>query len=254
MRHVRRIVSAAAHGLRRKIRAVRLNHHAIQRHVHSNLMQIHGALERYRTGKRNHAVHIHIDLCALPAGRTAMHHALRQPITMGAQDIDHIAVRVADMKDDRLVQLIGQIKLTGEHILLNVPGRKIVVIIQSDFAQRHNLLLGCEPVRQNRDIGICEILRVVRMHTDGGIEHGLAFGQLDGLGAGSHIRADTHGKHLRLAHARKHILAVGVKPTIVRMGMRVKQADQRRIIRQNLFAHISRSHSRLPYRNRRSAG
>ena len=70
------------------------------------------------------------------------------------------------------------------------------------------------------------------------------------------ITADADGQHLIVAHTRKHDVPIRLKALVIEMRMRVKQAVKRRELRQRLcdiLPHISRSRSRLPCRNRRSA-
>ena len=74
-----------------------------------------------------------------------MDDAMRQPVPVRAQNFDGVAVRVADMQDDRLFQFIRQIKLALKHGLLNLSRRKIVVIIQPDLPQRLHLFLLRQP-------------------------------------------------------------------------------------------------------------
>ena len=74
-----------------------------------------------------------------------MDNAMRQPVLVCAQNFNGVAVRVADMQDDRLFQFIRQIKLALKHGLLNLSRRKIVVIIQPDLPQRLHLFFLCQP-------------------------------------------------------------------------------------------------------------
>ena len=76
VRDVARIVAPSANRLRREVRAVRLDHQTVERHIPRHLVKMNGALERHRAGEGDHAVKVHVDLRALPAGRAAVHHAL----------------------------------------------------------------------------------------------------------------------------------------------------------------------------------
>lgn len=65
--HVRRLISAAADGFGRKVRAVRLNQDAVKRHIHRGFLQFRRFLEGHRPRKADEVPQFQVLLRNLPA-------------------------------------------------------------------------------------------------------------------------------------------------------------------------------------------
>ena len=119
------------------------------------------------------------------------------------------------MDDDRTVELPRQPQLRAEHRVLDVPRRKIVVVVEADLADgsrrrsRRELL----PDNGGRRVRIAgELVRLVRMHADR--EAHLRPQPGDALRLRSLVRVARLEDHQRpldpsLARTRDHLVEIG---------------------------------------------
>ena len=106
---------------------------------------------------------------------------MRKPVLVRTQNIYGIAVRIADMKDDRLFQRIRQLQLTDKDFLLDITRRQVIVIIQTDFAQCLDLRFFRQPACERWNILLAKALCVMRMYADCGINLFIFAGKLQAL-------------------------------------------------------------------------
>ncbi len=68
-------------------------------------------------------------------------HFTAQSIPMRAQEIHAVPERLADVELNGQVQLLCQLKLAHEHALLIGLFRKIIMVIEADFAEGYGLII-----------------------------------------------------------------------------------------------------------------
>ncbi|MPM96460.1 hypothetical protein SDC9_143623 [bioreactor metagenome] len=121
-------------------------------------------------------------------------------------------------------QAQSQRHLSPEHVLLKVPGGVVVMIIQADFP--NGLDLGVEGHGlQGRQPAGGNVFRVVGMNADGGVDEGVAVGQLNTLAGGSHVAPGTeHQRNALVGQSADNGVPVGVEGPVVIMGVGVKQS------------------------------
>ena len=95
---------------------------------------------------------------------------------LSAEKVDHIPMSIPDVKNHRHIHFNGQLHLLCHHLFLHIPGRKVVVIIQPDFPQRHALFI-LQHLPQFIQIPLCGILGLMGMHTAGSKHPFMAFCQ-----------------------------------------------------------------------------
>ncbi len=100
-----------------------------------------------------------------------MHDAARHAsgARAGQQHVRRVAVRLADVQNYGLVELVGQLELTVEDLLLHVAGREVVMVVQTDFAQRDHLVRS-HPFANQPGMLVRPQRGVVRVYARGGIK------------------------------------------------------------------------------------
>ena len=155
-----------------------------------------------------------------------MHHTGGQLLTVGPQNIQHIAMSVADMEHNRHAQAARQQQLLFKHLLLNVPGRQVVVIIQPDFSYAYDALFLLPP-GQTRLAFIRPEFGLVGMKTHNAIDIFVLPGQVDDALAGRQVAAcQDAAAHPVFRHAGHYLIPILVKAFILQMAMTVKQVDR----------------------------
>ena len=137
--------------------------------------------------------------------------------------IHRVAVRLAVVDDDRQIKLLRQTKLHLQNLLLQLLPLQIVVIVQADLADGLHLFL-LRPRADARLARVVPAFRLVRMPADGGIEEIVALRQRHAGLVRPGVLARVHHKlHAVFRKRRDKLLAVGVEPRIVVVGMRIKK-------------------------------
>ena len=146
---------------------------------------------------------------------------------------------LADVQLHGDVALKGHVQLEVEHILLHVPRRQVVVVVQADLAQQ--AALGVVQIAAHSDLGIrVPAGGVVGMHADGPVEkiaaghdakhlllvaHGhqpaaLVLGAVvDRLARVGHHQCPGHA---RVQKARDHLVLVRVEARVRNVAVGVK--------------------------------
>src|ERR1019366_3026366 len=110
------------------------------------------------------------------AGET-VHYARSGPVF--PQDRHRVVPSFAGMDGDRQIYIAGKFQLLDENLTLDLSRREIVVVVQADFAECDHFRVGCK--RAQIIIGLWGYLgRVMRVHTDRGVDLSVAVGQAHG--------------------------------------------------------------------------
>ena len=91
------------------------------------------------------------------------------PAALLAQNRERVVVGLARVDDDRAPELAGEPDLRAEHGVLHVAWRKVVVVVEADFADRPRRRRRVElrPDHGGRLLGIVgELVRLVRVDAD----------------------------------------------------------------------------------------
>ena len=153
-----------------------------------------------------------------------MHHAARQPPLAGAQQLQRVAVRLADVQDHRQIQLPCRFELPQKNLLLNIPRHIVPMVIQPDFppcldaGQRSQALHLL-----HRLVGA--LFRIARMNAHRRVKiAGMGLRQLHRHAIHAHIGPDGHaGRDALLLHARDDRFPILVVPRVVQMRVRIKK-------------------------------
>ena len=173
MRYMGRLIDPdVPHRFGREVRGVGFHENPVVRYEQGAGADVFGRLERRNARETHHRSDIqHAAYLVGPAGKRMEHH--RSPLDAGFADNRHRVVKGLTRVDhDNLAQLRGQCELLGEYFLLTGAGRVVVVIVQTDLADRDISLVG----GQLLDIGqILLVLLgcVVRMDAGGAEDLGV---------------------------------------------------------------------------------
>ena len=150
-----------------------------------------------------------------------MNDAARQFFRL-VKNIQHISVRIPDMKYHRLVQRHGKIHLFLQHTFLDVPWGQIIKIIQPDFAQRDGLFFF-QHFRKPVKVIAGRVLRLMRMNAAGGEHVFVRVGKIKASPGRRQVAPYAHAaRYAIIMHAAERFLAVLVKLFIIQVAMAVK--------------------------------
>ena len=137
------------------------------------------------------------------------------------QQIHRLPVGVAVVDHDGKIQLRGQLQLLSEAQDLCGPGREVPEEIEADLAVGDHFLVLCH-LFERRVGAAVDVLHLVGVDADDGIDAGVAAGDLEGLPAvlhgGAHRDDDLHAGRLRPSD---DLVAVAVEGRHFQVGMRV---------------------------------
>src|SRR4051812_323724 len=129
-----RLVPLAAMRGRREKRAVGFDERAIHRHAARGLTELRGPREGDDARPRDVETQVEAGARQGRPAREAVQHAA-QSLRL-AQDSKRVFVGLACVDDDGEIELARQDDLHAEHLLLNVPRREVVVVVEADLADR----------------------------------------------------------------------------------------------------------------------
>ena len=141
-----------------------------------------------------------------------------------AQDPDKVIVCIALMQEDRLADPGREAELALEGLPLHDARRKIAVVVETAFADCHDL--GCQrEICKCRRTVVVEVPRMMRMNACGGKEKTVAgTSEFDSLSATSEACArDQHLHDSRRARARDHRITITVEAVVGEVDTDVDQ-------------------------------
>ena len=120
-----------------------------------------------------------------------------------------------------------QLNLFAKPLALLLGRRVIIVIIESDLAVCHHLVMFGE-APQIVVPPIADVFHLMRVNTDRGVDVRMAIGECDGGPAGREIATDRHERtHPCLTRPLDRRFAVGIVARIVQMGMGIDEHADR---------------------------
>ena len=155
-------------------------------------------------------------------------------------------MRLANVQNYGLVELVGQIELPVEYLLLYAAGGEVVMVVQTDFAQRDHLVHG-HPFADQPGMRVRPQRRVVRMYARGGVEKVVFARERKRVGRTPRAVAHDYGAaNAGLAHAGDDFSAVALKSLVVDVAMRVKQLQHGFVSCQFPYFGQYTSRARIP--------
>ena len=152
-----------------------------------------------------------------------MDHAANLAGIAAFNNIEGFLGRLAAVHDNRQFHFLSQLDLLDEPISLNITGRKIVVIVQTDLADGYDLFRAAGIVIQLVHILFFQILYRMGMHAHSAEYEIVFIHHLQGAGAALHIAgAVDDGIDTRTAHSAKKLLLILFKLRIIIMRMSIK--------------------------------
>src|SRR6185436_17789496 len=133
-RNIRRFVALAPVRRRREKRAVGLHERAIERHAPGRVTQLCRPRKRDDARPRDIKPEIEPRSGQRRPASEAVQDAAQRPLSRVTQNPHGVLVRLSRVDDDREVELARQDDLRAEDLLLDVPRREVVVVVEADFA------------------------------------------------------------------------------------------------------------------------
>ena len=164
---VGRFVAFAAIGDGRQIRRVGFDQYAITGHVSGYVSDILTVFESQDAGEGNIQAKLDTALCQSATGRKTMQNSGEGTFPrLFSQNRHHVLIGASGVDDKRQSAFAGGSYVFAEAPFLSVPGRFIIVIVQSGFANRHDTFVACE-IEQLFDRYIEFFISVMRMGANG---------------------------------------------------------------------------------------
>ena len=152
-----------------------------------------------------------------------MQHTFRQAAFPAAEHVQRIAVGIPDVESHGHILLQGKVQLTLQHLPLHIPGGVVVVVIQTDFANAHNLVVF-QPLGHLLKVFFPELGSLVGMKAHHAVDLRILIRKAYDLGAGGHIAGgEDAAVHASFRHARQHILHLALKAFVLQMAVGIKQ-------------------------------
>ena len=142
---------------------------------------------------------------------------------VGFEQIQHVLVRIPHMEAHGHVHRTGQLQLLQANLLLHLPGRQVVVVVQADFPQGNHLFLP-KPRGQQVKVAVLHGLGLMGMNSHRGIAALMGLGEVRRMAGGGHVRADDGiPGHAPLPHAKERLVPVAIELRLIYMAVGIKQ-------------------------------
>ena len=137
-----------------------------------------------------------------------------------SDDIERVRMGLPFMNNKRFPCFSRNIQLPQKHLLLHRAGRKVIVIIQTDFTDCHDLGVG-SPSFELQVVLFPHIFCIMRMHSNGSIYAAVFFHSKAMDRAEESISAPDidDQRHSRSRGSCDYQIAVPVKSFIIDMGV-----------------------------------
>ena len=153
-----------------------------------------------------------------------MKHTSRPGVPL--RDLQTVRVRVAVVRNHRLVQLARHLHLPREHHLLPRAGALVLlpVIIQPDLSNRAHARLGLGHFFNDCKVIIPVFVDIFRVNANRRIDKRIFLCVAHRFARSLHITTRIeYQPDVMLRHGQKQLVPVGVKTFIIIMGMGIKQ-------------------------------
>ena len=142
---------------------------------------------------------------------------------VGLEQIQHVLVRVPHMEAHGHIDRMGQLQLLQANLLLHLPGRQVVVVVQADFPQGDHLFFP-QPRGQQVKVAILQGLGFMGMNSNRCIAAFVGLCEIRRVAGGGHVRADDGiPGHAPLPHAPERLVPVAIELRLVHMAVGIKQ-------------------------------
>ena len=135
-RDIRGLIPLAAIRRRGKVRAVGLDEQVIHRDGSSRFPKVPRFRKRNDARERDVKPEVKAGAHKRQVACEAMQHAAQVAAAFLLQNRDRVGIRFARVNHHRQLQLTRQPDLRAKHLLLHITRREIVVVVETDFANR----------------------------------------------------------------------------------------------------------------------